>query len=134
MEELKNILSGHSLRLTTARKAVFNALETSSEPLSVAQIHQQCPEIDRTSAYRVVQKFLDLNIITEVPRGWKVRYELAEPFKAHHHHLQCQICGEIIALNAPELERMITKIAKNHTYKLTSHHIELSGLCRSCQL
>lgn len=133
MEELKNILSSHSLRLTTARKAVFNALETSSEPLSVAQIYQQCPGIDRTSAYRVVQKFLDLNIITEVPRGWKVRYELAEPFKAHHHHLQCQKCGEIVALDTPALESLINNLATSHSYTLTNHHVELTGVCKKCQ-
>lgn len=132
MEDLKLILSTHRLRLTEARKLVFKALESSREPLSVAQIHQQCPRIDRTSAYRVVQAFLGLNIITEVPRGWKVRYELAEPFNAHHHHLQCQKCGEVVTLNQPELESAIHSLASKYKYTLTSHHIELRGICSKC--
>lgn len=133
MEDLKQLLASHGHRLTAARKQVFTVLSQAHQPLSVAELHRACPKIDRTSVYRVVKAFLTLSIVTEVPRGWKVRYELAEPFKAHHHHLQCQKCGAVVALDTPELEAMINKIASNHSYTLTSHHIELTGVCKNCR-
>jgi Fur family ferric uptake transcriptional regulator len=133
MEELQALLTANNYRLTAARQSIFKALFKNDRPLDIAAIQQVCPTVNRSSIYRVLATFLKLNIVTEVPRDWKVRYELAEPFKGHHHHLQCQKCGEIVALDTPALELLINKLATNHSYLLTNHHIELMGVCQYCR-
>ena len=133
MEDLQKLLAAQGFRLTAAKQAVFKALFKADRPLLVAEIQQRCTNIDRSSVYRVLTAFTELNIVTQVPQGWKTRYELAEPFKAHHHHLQCERCGELVALDTPQLEAVVHQLAKKHAYTLTSHHVELTGICAKCQ-
>lgn len=132
MEQLSELLYRHGFRITTARKAVFAVLQHADKPLFIRQIVDACAAIDRTSVYRTLELFSQLGIVASVQAGWKARYELADPFKPHHHHLQCNRCGEIIAIELPELEEQVHQVAKNYRYTLTSHHIELHGSCASC--
>lgn len=120
-------------RLTMPRRRVFIALEQASQPLSLQQLSALVGDIDRTSIYRTLELFDELSIIEIVYVGWKKRYELASPFRPHHHHLQCTHCQQLIALDTPELEKLISELAKTHGYELTAHHIELRGLCPECQ-
>ncbi|HEY0965140.1 MAG TPA: Fur family transcriptional regulator [Candidatus Saccharimonadales bacterium] len=133
MEQLEELFRTHNLRLTHARRSVFKALEQASSPLFIHDIISLCVKSDRTSIYRNLEIFRKLGIIEVIPTGWKQRYELSDLFRAHHHHLQCTRCHALIAINTPELEKTIHTLAKSHGYQLTSHHIELHGLCEKCQ-
>lgn len=112
---------------------VFLALEHSATPLFIHQLAKQCPQVDRTSIYRTLELFQRLNIIEIIHTGFKKRYELAGPFKPHHHHLQCTTCGELVAIDTPRLEELVNAVAATNRYRLTSHHIELHGVCPRCQ-
>lgn len=133
MNTISDILRSHSHRLTKPRQRVFTELEKSSRPLSMGNIVAACNDVDRVSIYRTLELFIALNIINVIPVGWKKRYELAGPFKPHHHHLQCARCGELVAIDTPRLEGMIADLAISHGYTLTHHHIELTGLCDRCK-
>ena len=132
MEQLPSLFTRAHLRLTAPRKQLFTILETSDGPLSVGDILLQSPGLDRTSVYRTLSVFVNLGIVDSVPIGWKQRYELAGPFKPHHHHLRCTSCHEIIQLDIPKLENAIHAIAERRDYHLTAHHLELSGVCKLC--
>lgn len=134
MEHLETLLHSSGNRLTAPRQAVFEALQDATEPLSLAQLSEQVGQVDRTSIYRTLELFAQLGIIDIVHIGWKKRYELAGPFKPHHHHLQCAQCHELIELKTPELEQLIGTIAKTHNYTVTYHHFELQGLCQKCSV
>ena len=133
MEHLEKLLHSSGNRLTAPRQAVFEALQNATEPLSLAQLSEQVGQVDRTSIYRTLELYESLHIIEIVHVGWKKRYELASPFKPHHHHLQCTQCHELIELKTPELEQLIDQLAATHGYQLSSHHIELHGICPSCR-
>lgn len=133
MTELTTILRDHDLRVTTARKKVFEVLEQANEPLSIKQITTQCPDIDRVSVYRCLELFVSIDIIEIIHAGWKKRYELAGPFRSHHHHIQCVRCHAIVELHSPDLETFIGEIARSHNYTLLNHSFELRGLCPNCR-
>jgi len=133
MTELDTFLRKHGLRVTSPRRQVFKALESASEPLSIKHITRQCPDVDRVSVYRCLETFETIGIIEIIHVGWKKRYELAEPFRAHHHHLQCINCNALVDLRSPELEALIASTASLHGYKPLSHHFEVRGLCLNCQ-
>ena len=133
MSKLSDILKHHDLRLTFPRMKVFNILEKSTQPIFIHQIVLECRDINRTSVYRTLELFIDLGIVTIIPIGWKKQYELAEPFRPHHHHLQCTQCSTIIPIESPEIEQYIEKTAKQHDYILNEHHIELRGICSTCK-
>lgn len=101
--------------------------------MALAQLHAICQGIDRASVYRTLELFATLGIIEIIHIGWKKRYELAAPFKPHHHHLQCTRCGQLVDIKTPQLERLIHHIATQHGYQVTGHHFELSGICKTCQ-
>jgi len=132
VEQLSTLLHNHHLRSTTPRQAVFRALADAAEPSYLYEIIHACTNIDRTTVYRTLELYVTLGIVEIIHVGWKKRYELAEPFKPHHHHLQCTICGELIAIDTPHLEGYIETTATNYGYRLTQHHIELRGVCKTC--
>lgn len=133
MEQLETLLRTSGNRLTTPRQKVFVALQQAAHPVSLQQLSLQCREVDRTSIYRTLELYEQLHIIEIVHVGWKKRYELADPFKPHHHHLQCTSCHKLIAIDTPELEQLIDTIAEQHSYTITGHHFELQGLCPACR-
>jgi Fe2+ or Zn2+ uptake regulation protein len=132
MQQLETLFHEHGLRLTTPRRQVFEALKQAHRPLSIRDIIASCHSVNRSSIYRALDAFAALGIIEIIHVGWKLRYELASPFKPHHHHLECTSCGELIAIDTPELEQHIHAIASAHNYTLGSHHVELRGLCATC--
>src|SRR3989338_4285595 len=53
--------------------------------------------------------------------------------KAHHDHLMCVQCGEIIEFQEPRVETLQQGVVKRYGYQLLSHTHKLYGLCRTCQ-
>lgn len=132
MDQFTTLLTNSGHRITTPRRAVFRVLAHAENPLAIAEINQQSGSIDRVSVYRTLELFAQLGIVDIIYVGWKKRYELADPFRAHHHHIVCTKCGRITAIENSQLERLIHDIADTHRHSLTGHHIELRGTCSSC--
>lgn len=133
MQQLDQLFRASGHRLTKPRREVFALLESADEPLSIGQLTRKLAPMDRSSVYRSLALFDQLGIIEIIHVGWKKRYELAGPFKPHHHHLQCDVCGKLVAIDSPRLEEMINATALADGYVLTSHHIELNGVCKNCR-
>ncbi len=90
--------------------------------------------IDRASVYRAVSLFEELGVVQRLNTGWKYKIELTDIFTGHHHHLSCTRCGKTIALHELGLEQNIAALAGEHNFKVTSHQIEIQGLCPECQV
>lgn len=134
MEQFNALLASRHLRSTTARRNVFNVLLAADTPLPIASIIKEVKASDRTSVYRAIQLFIELQIIEVIPFGWKTRYELSGNFKPHHHHLICSSCGSSISIKPSALERLVSTIANEHHFAPTSHHFEIYGTCKKCQI
>ncbi len=132
-DKLKQILRSNNVSITTARQTIFMTLLESDRPLKKGEVAARTKSVNRASVYRTLDLFEELGITTTMVRGWTPFVELANPFKPHHHHLQCTNCQQLIALDNPELERLVEKIAHEHGYELLVHHIELQGICLHCR-
>lgn len=132
-DRFKEILRSSGASVTSARLAIFETLMNSDRPLKNGEIATLTPNVNRASVYRALELFGKLGITASSMRGWTSFTELAEPFKPHHHHLHCTDCHQVVAINTPELERVINQLASSRGYQMTSHHIELYGLCPKCQ-
>ena len=53
--------------------------------------------------------------------------------KAHHDHLMCVQCGEIIEFQEPRVEHLQDEVIKRYGYQLLSHTHKLYGLCGTCK-
>ena len=131
-EELKNILAQADLRLTKPRMTIFNFLQASDKPVSIVDIVKACPTVDKVSVYRTIALFDELRVISTIPQGWKHLYELAAPFKPHHHHLVCEQCGKSIEIHSQKVEALVTDLARGFHFMPAGHHFEITGLCQNC--
>lgn len=133
MEDFTDLLRQHKYRVTTPRRVVFEALWRTTQPLSLSEISQRCPMVDRASVYRAIEVCLAIGAVKVVHVGWKKRYELSDLFRPHHHHFHCVLCQRIIAIADEELEQMITAIAHKHQFSPLAHQFEVDGICQHCR-
>lgn len=132
-DEFYSILKSRGQSITKPRLAVFNTLYAADTPLKNGEIARRTTSVDRASVYRTLELFAELGITTTTIRGWTPFTELAEPFKPHHHHLTCSSCGAIEEIASDTLEDMLGTIAMRHNFQLTSHIVELTGVCTECR-
>lgn len=131
---IAELLASHGLRVTTPRKKVFSVLHEAEVPLSPREVFERTYGIDTVSVYRTLAVFASMGVAQIVTAGFKQKYELADIFKPHHHHLQCSKCGALVDVSSEHLEKLVNKIATNHGYVGLHHKFELTGVCRRCQL
>lgn len=130
---LTKLFATHGLRLTTPRKRVFDVLKSAHEPLTVAEVTKKCQDtVDRASVYRTLALFEQLGATKRVTIGWKYKIELGDTFTPHHHHLVCQKCHKVIAVNEGGLELFISELSERHNFTPTEHYFEVSGVCEGC--
>lgn len=133
-QDLRDILVASRLRVTAPRQAIFATLRGARTPLSHVEIAAANSNIDRTSVYRTIELFVKIGVATSVAYGWKQRYELAEPFRPHHHHIHCTVCGTVTEIKSERLEHMIHAIVDDQSFQITGHTFEITGVCVRCQL
>lgn len=131
--DFSEILRDNGVSITSARKAIFQTLLDADEPLKNGEIARRTPGVDRASVYRTLELFARLGITQTIVRGWTPHTELAEPFKAHHHHITCENCGKVVEIENDTLEDVLSLVASRYNFVLKKHTVELSGLCADCQ-
>lgn len=129
----QDMLKKAGLSVTMPRRAVFNALYSYGLQ-DMSELIVRCRGADRASVYRTVTLFEDHNIATRVPHGFKYKIELSDKFLPHHHHIACSVCDKHTDIEQINLERLLNEIALAENYQLTSHKVELTGICPHCQI
>lgn len=109
-------------------------------PLTVAEIHRRLRKarVNLVSVYRTLRLLMDLGLVrlADESRGSQ-RFELAEAYTGHHHHLVCQTCGHVEDLEGCWLEdRMLAMLGRRlrraRRFRVTAHDLKLFGLCQTC--
>lgn len=132
-DKLKKILKKQGKSLTAPRKAVFETLQKSEEPVKTAELARLLKHVDRASVYRTIELFETLGIVNRVWSGFKSKIELSDKFSPHHHHFTCQNCGCVIELESEALENNLNELEKRYKFDFTYHSIELNGRCVDCK-
>jgi Fur family ferric uptake transcriptional regulator len=139
-EAIRRLLTRRGYRLTRPRQAVLDVLATGREPRTVAQIHRGlgAERANLVSVYRTVKLLGEIGLVraTDATDGQR-RYELAEPFTSHHHHLICRRCGHIedlegCLLEARVLGRLGRQVRQTHRFRVTDHELRFFGVCVRC--
>lgn len=131
--DLEKLLATAGLRITTPRKAVFRTLKAATYPLSQVEISATTPSVDKVSVYRTIELFLNLGVVVGVAHGWKQRYELAAPFRPHHHHMYCIKCGKVEEFQSKRLEKILHDLTRADDFQVLEHTFEVTGICRECR-
>lgn len=126
------LLQANNVSVTSARTAIFMTLLDADAPLKNGEIAKLTPTVDRASVYRNLELFARLGVTVTLVRGWTPYTELAEPFKAHHHHITCEVCGKVEEIESNTLEDVLNLVASRHDFLLKKHVVELTGVCKKC--
>lgn len=138
IDELKKIVKQKGLKYTEQREIVLKILLHAHEHLTAEEIYNLIkdkePEsnIGIATVYRALGFLEEVNLITSIVFGNDgKKYE--SNAKEHHDHLICTSCGKIIEFVDEEIEKRQDKIASKNKFKITSHSMQLYGLCSNCQ-
>ena len=134
--QVEQQLRERGVRLTNQRRPVVRRAGSNLH-LTAVELVKDVQSIDRSVARGTVYRTLALMHQAGVVEKHDFRYgppNYEVTFgKAHHDHLMCVQCGEIIEFQEPRWERLQEEVVKRYGYQLLSHTHKLYGLCATCQ-
>ncbi|MBI4342669.1 MAG: transcriptional repressor [Candidatus Omnitrophica bacterium] len=134
--EVEQLLRTKGVRLTDQRRLVLRRavayLHFTAEEL-VKDVQVIDPSVARGTVYRTLALLHEAGVVEKHDfRYGPPNYEVTFA-KAHHDHLMCVQCGEIIEFQEPRVEVLQDQVVKRYGYQLLSHTHKLYGLCGACQ-
>jgi len=135
-EQVEQLLARYGIRLTAARRLIVRRavafLHFTAEEL-VKDVRRADASIARATVYRTLALLQDLGVVEKHDfRYGPPNYELTFA-KAHHDHLMCVFCGEIIEFQEPRVEKLQEDVVRRYGYQLLTHTHKLYGVCQKCQ-
>ncbi|HSH31300.1 MAG TPA: Fur family transcriptional regulator [Candidatus Saccharimonadales bacterium] len=121
-------------RISSPRLAIFRALNrkgTIYAPRLVEMMHESA--VDPATTYRTLKLFRQLGVIRDIVAGGQRLVELSDDYGRHHHHFWCRQCGHLLDFDSPDIEHSLQRVAETLGVTITSHQLEISGLCTGCQ-
>ena len=135
-KELEAALKQRGLRLTTQRFAIAKTFFQTDGHLNAddlcTAVRVEHPAIGQATVYRTLKLLEEIGLASSSNFGSNsARFEANHGH--HHDHLVCTKCDTIIEFLNEEIENLQDRIAEEHGFVLTSHRMELFGLCKSCR-
>jgi len=136
-KDLVLYLKSKKLRMTPSKEVLIQfILDRQNRHVSLKEIQEhfatQLPEVDRTTIYRNIEKFVSLEVIQslDIPRKGKV-YQYVFDRKVHHYYI-CKSCGKVNKGNE-DLFRKIEKALKDiHDFSKANLSVVFYGYCSKC--
>jgi Fe2+ or Zn2+ uptake regulation protein len=123
-------------RSTRTKEAVEHVLMAYASPVSLNDLYQfiktSLPKTAFSTVFRIVRRLEEEGKIIRI--DWRERgsrYEWAD--LPHHHHIVCQICGNVTDIDDTVLNFDENTVKKHTGYTIQRHSIELEGVCPDCQ-
>ena len=122
---------------SSVRRAVVETLGAQSCAVSAADLDAQLradgSTVGRATVYRVLERLRDLGLVERLDLGRAgTKYEPHRVGPAHHHHMVCDDCGEVVPFADPDLERAIERLEGTLDFAVSGHDVVLHGQCGDC--
>ena len=130
-------ISAHGLKLTPQRRLILDVFLKQEGHLATEELYDRVRKADasigQATVYRTLKLFCDSGLAKEVHFGdGMARYEKTFGIQ-HHDHLICIACGKQVEFVDPLIEKLQEKLATQYDFLLTSHHMNLYGVCPACR-
>lgn len=134
---IARFIESRGLKSTRQRHLILETFFQLDGHFSVEELWAKVRERDRrvsvATIYRTMKLLAESGLAHARNFGdGQTRYEPAFG-REHHDHLICTRCGTIIEFENDRIEQMQDAVAKKHGFRVTSHKMELYGLCKACQ-
>ncbi len=125
-----------TIRMTSARKAILEELESSKAHLTINQIHERLfdrlPSLNISTVYRSLDFLFQNGLISMSDMGIGTPvYEIMN--EESHHHLVCSTCQHVIELEDELVAPFFDKIEKMKNIKVFTNHLVIFGQCTDCK-
>ncbi len=133
---LERYMAAKGLKSTRQRALIAETFLTMDGHLSVEEVwtrvRRDDPHVSVATVYRTMKLMADSGLARAQNFGdGQTRYEAAHG-REHHDHLICTQCSTIVEFENDQIERLQDLVAKKHGFRVSSHKMELYGLCRDC--
>ena len=132
---LEQKLKTEGYKLTPARKAVIEVLETNPDHLNHNQILEEgkriYPKLSRATVYRTMELLVELKLMRP--------FYLNDPTQRFvsaaggHHHMVCTTCGTTFEFEHCTVDQLARELAAKYNFQIRNHLLEFQGLCESCE-
>ena len=132
-----DILSENEIKSTKQRRLILSALQKQSIPETAENIYlavkKEDDSISLSTIYRALEPFVNKGLVnkSDFSLSEKKMYEMNT--KVHKHYLTCNICKKILTVKGCPLEEYEKQLSGQTGFKITEHHLNLSGICPECK-
>jgi len=123
------------IRLTTQRHIILEELAkvkthpTASELYDM--VRKRLPRIGLGTVYRNLELMADSGMILKIEvGGTQKRFDATTEA---HYHIRCSACGKVDDIDVPVIKELVAQAAETTSYLIHGHHIEFTGICKTCQ-
>ena len=116
---MKELFKKNNIKYTKQRERVYNIIK--DNPITMKEILNNKDDIDSSTIYRIIEMFLEKNLIIKIVDGSEIYYAINDE---HSHYINCMMLQCWVLL--------ITEISKDLGYTLLSHSLIMDGLCPTC--
>lgn len=141
MAELKQTFTDYikrkNLKWSRQREFIVDLFLSINRHVTTEELYQTAsknfPEIGYSTVHRTLKLLTECGLASEIHLN--DRYTRFEKIRQdqHHDHLVCTECGKIIEFECEKIEKLQDKISLKKGFKITSHRLQLFGICRECR-
>jgi Fur family ferric uptake transcriptional regulator len=136
-EVFNKYLKEKDLKLTAQRELILGIFLKHHAHISAEELYQKAREkqahVGFATVYRTLKHLTQCGLARELDFGdGRIQYE-HDLGHQHHDHMICTKCGTYIEFLNPQIEELQEQVSQVHGFKITSHRMQLYGLCQKCQ-
>lgn len=136
-EVFSQYLKEKDLKLTAQRELILETFLDHKGHISAEELFQEArekqPHVGFATVYRTLKHMTQCGLARELDFGdGRIQYE-PDFNHQHHDHMICTKCGTYIEFLNPQIEELQEQVSRKHGFKITSHRMQLYGLCQKCQ-
>lgn len=134
---LKETLGARGLKFTRQRQSILDYLLKSAKHLTPEEIYRNLskkdPSLGRATVFRTLRVLEDAGLADKILLAdGRHAYE-HKVARAHHDHMICVDCDEVIEFSSPTIERLQEEITKEFKFSPLWHRHEIFGKCSQCR-
>jgi Fur family ferric uptake transcriptional regulator len=137
IQVFREYIRQRGLRRTPEREEILREIFEIHGHFDVDELHlllrNRGTKVSKASIYRVLPLLIDCGLVREVDFSdghWHYEHIYGH---AHHCHLRCLGCGEILEFEEPTLNRLEEQLAREYGYRIKGHQLQVHGYCATCQ-
>ncbi len=135
--DCKELLKNSGLKITKSRKAIFDVLVKSDQPMAAEDIFLALKEkqmtINLSTVYRTLEIFESKDLVTKISIMDDERMLYEYNNLGHRHYLVCIGCKKIVTVRHCPLGTYEKTLEKETGFDIVGHKLYLYGQCEDCQ-